>query len=59
MESEIIALRDKRLEHAIVGISAKIATVIVMAEKGKTMPAVWLDILIETQLELEDMYIQL
>ena len=59
MEPEIIDLRDKQLEQAIVGISAKIATVIEMTQKGKAVSADSLAVLIQIQMELEDLYIQL
>ena len=59
VEPEIIDLRDKQLEQAIVGISAKIATVIEMTQKGKAVSADSLTVLIQIQMELEDLYIQL
>ena len=59
MEPEIIDLRDKRLEQAIVRISAKIATVIETTQKGKAVSADLLATLIQIQLELEDLHIQL
>ena len=59
MESDITSLRDKRLEQAIVGISAKIATMIEATHEGKMVSADSLATLIQIQMELEDLYIQL
>jgi|GEM_PF-2061372 len=59
MKSEIVNLQHIWLKQGIVSIGAKIATAIELAQKEKAMPADSLEILIQAQLELEDIYIEL
>ena len=59
MREEVINLRDKRLEQSILGISTEIANAVEMAEKSKKLAANTEDILKQTQLELEELYLGL
>ena len=59
MGAEVINLRDKRLEQSILGISTEIANAVEMAEKSKKLAANTEDILKQTQLELEELYLGL
>lgn len=59
MELEVINLRDKRLEQAIVSISAKIADALEMARRAKTLSADSEAKLIQAELELEELFVQI
>lgn len=59
METEVINLREKRLEQVVVGISAKIADALEMSRKAKTLSADSEARLIQAQLELEELFVQL
>lgn len=59
MEIEVINLRDKRLEQAVVSISAKLADAIEMARQAKMLSADSEAMLIQAQLELEELFVQL
>jgi len=59
VETESITQQDKRLEQAIVRISAKIATVIEIVQKERIVSADSLAILIQIQMKLEDLYVEL
>jgi hypothetical protein len=59
MEIAVINLRDKRLEQAVVGISAKLADAIELARQAKALSADAEVKLIQAQLELEELFLQL
>lgn len=59
MESRVISLQTRRLERAVVNISAKLADVIEIAQKEKALPADSQATLIQAHLELEELYAQL
>ena len=59
MGSTVISLQVKRLEQAVVSISAKVADVIETAQQEKALPAHSEATLIQAQLELEELYSQL
>jgi hypothetical protein len=59
MEIEVINLRDKRLEQAVVRVSAKLADAIELARQAKTLSGDAEEKLIQAQLELEELFLQL
>ncbi|MCC8122837.1 MAG: hypothetical protein LIO58_04785 [Oscillospiraceae bacterium] len=59
MESEIIHLHDKRVEHLVISMSAKIADAVDMIQKAKSITGCAEDLLLKTQLELEELFLSL
>ena len=59
MGANVIGLRDKRLEQAVVSISGKIADAIEMTQKAKTLSTDSETKLIQAHLELEELYVQI
>lgn len=59
MEPEVIALRDRRIEQAIIDISKKVSDAMGMLQGAKETIARSESLLIEAQLGLEELFVGL
>lgn len=57
--TQIINLHDKRLEQAVISISAKVADAVEMVQQAREMTISSEGVLIKAQLALEELYIAL